>query len=132
MVLSMRDANGFTLVELTVTIIFLGFVTLGFSSLYVSIENVQRGSSYTEIANRAAQAEVETLRNSNYNQLTAGQNIDFTSSLPTGLPSPSGSVAVTEPQTGLKRVDVTVTYGTSGNRHKVTLSSLIGVIGITQ
>jgi type II secretory pathway pseudopilin PulG len=128
----MRDANGFTLVELTVTIIFLGFVTLGFSSLYVSIENVQRGSSYTEIANRAAQAEVETLRNSNYNQLTAGQNINFTSSLPSGLPSASGSVAVSEPQAGLKRVDVTVTYGLSGNTHKVTLSSLIGVIGITQ
>jgi type II secretory pathway pseudopilin PulG len=128
----MRDANGFTLVELTVTIIFLGFVTLGFSSLYVSIENVQRGSSYVEIANRAAQAEVETLRNSNYNQLTAGQNINFTSQLPTGLPSPAGSVTVSEPQTGLKRVDVTVTYGTSNNRHSVTLSSLIGVIGITQ
>ncbi len=127
----MRNSHGFTLVELTVTIIFLGFVVLGISSLYVSIDNIQRQSAYTEIANRAAQTEVEALRNSNYNQLTTGQNISFTSQL-SGLPQATGTVVVTEPQTGLKRVDVTVTYNPGTQQHTVTLSSLIGVIGITQ
>ena len=127
----MGNSRGFTIVELTVTIIFLGFVVLGVSSLYLSIANIQRQSQYTEIANRAAQAEVESLRNSTYNQLTAGQNIDFSSQL-SGLPSPTGTVVVTEPQTGLKRVDVTVSYNAGSQQHNVTLSSLIGVIGITQ
>ena len=127
----MGNSRGFTIVELTVTIIFLGFVVLGVSSLYLSIANIQRQSQYTEIANRAAQAEVESLRNSTYNQLTAGQNIDFSNQL-TGLPSATGTVVVTEPQTGLKRVDVTVSYNAGTQQHNVTLSSLIGVIGITQ
>ena len=127
----MGNSRGFTIVELTVTIIFLGFVVLGVSSLYLSIANIQRQSQYTEIANRAAQAEVESLRNSTYNQLTAGQNIDFSSQL-SGLPSATGTVVVTEPQTGLKRVDVTVSYNAGTQQHNVTLSSLIGVIGITQ
>jgi len=127
----MGNSRGFTIVELTVTIIFLGFVVLGVSSLYLSIANIQRQSQYTEIANRAAQAEVESLRNSTYNQLTAGQNIDFSSQL-SGLPSATGTVVVTEPQTGLKRVDVTVSYNAGSQQHNVTLSSLIGVIGITQ
>lgn len=127
----MGDSRGFTIVELTVTIIFLGFVVLGISSLYLSIANIQRQSQYTEIANRAAQTEVESLRNSTYNQLVAGQDIDFTTQL-SGLPSATGTVVVTEPQSGLKRVDVTVSYNAGSQQHNVTLSSLIGVIGITQ
>jgi type II secretory pathway pseudopilin PulG len=127
----MGDSRGFTIVELTVTIIFLGFVVLGISSLYLSIANIQRQSQYTEIANRAAQTEVESLRNSTYNQLVAGQDIDFTTQL-SGLPNATGTVVVTEPESGLKRVDVTVSYNAGSQQHDVTLSSLIGVIGITQ
>lgn len=127
----MGDSRGFTIVELTVTIIFLGFVVLGISSLYLSIANIQRQSQYTEIANRAAQTEVESLRNSTYNQLVAGQDIDFTTQL-SGLPNATGTVVVTEPESGLKRVDVTVSYNAGSQQHNVTLSSLIGVIGITQ
>lgn len=128
----MRANQGFTIVELLVTIIFLGFLVIGASSLFMSINNIQRQGAYVELANRAAQTEVETLRNSNYSQLTAGQNIDFTTSIPNGLPQAKGTVVVSEPQAGLKRVDVTVTYNAGTQPHSVTLSSLIGVIGITQ
>lgn len=128
----MKDSSGFTLVELMITIVFLGFAVLSLTSLYVSIDNVQRQSAYIEMANRAAQTEVETLRNSNYGQLVAGQNITFTSSIPAGLPQATGTVVVSQPQTGLKRVDVTITYNAGTQQHSVTLSSLIGVIGITQ
>lgn len=127
-----KSSEGFTIVELTLTIVFLGFVALGLSSIYMTLENMQRQSSYIEIANRAAQTEVEALRNSNYNQLVAGQNIDFTTQIPKGLPKASGNVVVSEPQEGLKRVDVTVTYNAGSQAHAVKLSSLIGVIGITQ
>lgn len=129
----MNKQRGFTLVELTVTIVFLGAVVVGIASLYFSIGSVQRQTAYLESANRAAQTEVETLRNSNYNQLVNGQNIDFTSQLPSNLPAATGTVVVSEPQAGLKRVDVTVRYSATSTAPKqVTLSSLIGVIGITQ
>lgn len=127
-----KTSGGFTIVELTLTIVFLGFVALGLSSIYITLENMQRQSGYIEIANRAAQTEVESLRNSNYNQLIAGQNIDFTSQIPKGLPKANGNVVVSEPQEGLKRVDVTVTYNAGSKAHTIKLSSLIGVIGITQ
>ena len=128
----MYKAGGFTIVELIVTIVFLGMVSIGISGLYISISNIQRQSAYTATANRAAQAEIETLRNSNYNQLTAGQTITFTNQLPAGLPQATGTVVVSEPQTGLKRVDVTVSYKPGTQQKNVTLSSLIGVIGITK
>ena len=77
--------------------------------------------------------EIESLRNGNYSSLADNSTINFSSSLPANLPDPSsGSVAITTPMAGLKRVDVTVTYTDHGSQHKVELTSLIGVIGISQ
>ncbi len=128
-----RNQQGFTIVELLVAIMIIGVVTASISSLFISINTLQRKTSRIDSATRAAQREVETLRNDNYSELVAGQNIDFTNQLPTNLPADrNGTVAVSEPSADLKRVDVTVTYTDGGKQEKVVLSSLIGVIGITQ
>lgn len=127
-----KNEAGFTIVELITTIIVLGVVITSIGTFSVYIQTSQRQSNYKEAATRAAQKEIEALRNNNYNSLTAGSNIDFTSNLPSSLPpGKSGIVTVTEPMPGLKRVDVSVTYPDSGTR-EVRLSSLIGVLGITQ
>ncbi len=126
------NSSGFTLPELLVTIVVIGIVFMGLSSIFISIQRMQVKTAYLESATRSAQKEIESLRNINYNNLTAGQNIDFSDQLvdlPTGS---TGSVAVTEPSPGLKRVDVTVTYSYEGQAKNVNLSSLIGVIGISQ
>lgn len=106
---------------------------VGLGTLFISIQRVQAQASYVEIANRAAQREVETLRNNTYNSLTPGQAIDFSDQLPEALPpGATGLVVVSEPISGLRRVDVTVRYHYAGSTRNVTLSSLIGVIGVTQ
>lgn len=127
------DQRGFTIVELLVAILIIGITTASISSLFISVQGVQRKTSYLDSATRAAQREVESLRNDNYGSLTAGQTINFTSDLPTSLPANrSGTVTVSEPSSDIKRVDVTVTYTDGGKQQVVKLSSLIGVIGITQ
>ena len=127
------NQSGFTIVELLITIIIVGIVTASLSSLFISIQNVQRKTSNVDSAMRAAQREIEVLRNDNYGTLTAGQTIDFTNQLPTNLPaSRTGTAVVSEPTPDLKRVDVTVSYNEGGKLQKIMLSSLIGVIGITQ
>lgn len=123
---------GFTIVELLVTIAIVGITTASLSSLFISIQNVQKQTTYVDTATRAAQREIETLRNDNYASLTPGQTIDFTSQLPAVLPKASGNVQISQPATDLRRVDVTVSYTANGSQHNVMLSSLIGVIGITQ
>ena len=128
-----RNQHGFTIVELLVAIMIIGVVTASISSLFISINTLQRKTSHIDSATRAAQREVETLRNDNYGALIAGQSINFTDQLPTSLPADrKGSATVSEPSPDLKRVDVTVTYTDGGKQEKVVLSSLIGVIGITQ
>lgn len=127
------NSNGFTLVELLITIILIGVVFTGLSSIFISIQEAQVQTGYLESATRAAQRQIESLRNTNYNNLTAGQTINFTADLPATLPSnKSGNVVVSEPSPGIKRVDVTVSYSYGGKDRDVQLSSLIGVIGIVQ
>ncbi|HVX47844.1 MAG TPA: type II secretion system protein [Candidatus Saccharimonadales bacterium] len=124
---------GFTIVELLVTLAIIGITAGSLTSMFISIRNVQQQTLYADSATRAAQREIESLRNDNYASLTPGQNIDFTSQLTSDLPpGSSGTVVVSQPATDLRRVDVTVTYKSDGNQHNTTLSSLIGVIGITQ
>lgn len=123
--------QGFTMVELVLTIVAFGFISIAVWELFSSIQDVQRRAGYLETATRAAQQEVESLRNNNYNLLTNGQNLAF--AVPATLPGPrSGTAAISEPITGIKRVDVTVSYTDHGQNRQVALSSLIGVIGISQ
>lgn len=126
-------SDGFTLVELLVTIIVIGVVFTGLSNIFISIQRAQVNTSYLESATRSAQKEIESLRNNNYNNLATGSNISFSNSLPANLPADSiGRVDISEPTPGLKRVDATVTYTYGGETRNVTLSSTIGVIGIAQ
>jgi hypothetical protein len=116
-----------------VTTVILGLVAIGITSLFVNIQRTQLHTRYLESATYAAQTEIESLRNINYNNLVPGSTIDFTSSLPNDLPhNATGSVAVSEPVSGLRRVDVQITYTYSGSTRLVKLTSLIGELGITQ
>lgn len=129
----MKREQGFTIVELLIATLIIGIITAGISTLFININTLQRKTSYIDSATRAAQRQVEMLRNDNYGSLQPGENINFTDKLPSSLPgNKSGTVAVSEPAPDLKRVDVTVTYTDGGKQEKVVLSSLIGVIGITQ
>lgn len=126
-----QNAKGFTLVEMMMTVIVLGLAVTVIAGLYYQMQGVQTSSRHLDLATRAAQTEIEVLRNNSYNSLTPGGTIDFTSSLPAGLPNgKTGQVAVSEPINGLRQVDVTINYNDDGKPQTVKLSSTIGVIGI--
>lgn len=132
MAAKIKNNHGFTLVEMMVTIIVLGLAVAAIGSLYYNMQSLQVKSRHIDVATRAAQTQIEILRNNSYNSLTPGSTINFTSSLPDSLPHDAqGAVEVSEPVAGLRRIDVTVTY-TAGSPQEVKLSSMIGVIGISQ
>lgn len=125
--------GGFTLAELMVTIVVLGLVITGIGGLFYIMQVNEVRSQRLDLAMRAARTQIEKLRNNGYNALTPGTNINFTSSLPAGLPAgKTGTVVVSEPLPDLRRVDVTVQYTDYGKSQTVTLSSNIGIIGIGQ
>jgi len=127
------EQAGYTLVELMVAIVVIGILVIGVSGFMIGINNIQKNVNYKESASRAAATEMESLRNAKYNTLVNGSTIDFTDKLPDNLPTnKSGTVEVSEPITGLKKVVVTVSYQTNGQTQQVKLSSLIGQIGISK
>lgn len=113
--------------------IIIGVLISGITAVFIGAQNTQARTLALEAATRAGQHQIESLRNNNYNSLIPGEDIDFTDSLPNTLPpNKSGVVKVSEPKLGLRRVDVEITYSSSGRNERVELSSLIGVLGITQ
>lgn len=123
--------SGFTLVEMLITIVVLGIAISSIAALYYNMQGVQVRSRHLDLATRAAQTEIEVLRNNSYNSLTPDSSIDFTSSLPSSLPSnKKGTVYVSQPQADLRQLDVTITYTDGTVPQTVKLSSTIGVIGI--
>lgn len=128
-----KAEDGFTLIELIAATVIMGLIVVGVFNLYISIEVAQRKSYHLEMAARAGEREIESLRNSQYSSLEPGTTLDFTSSLPDELPYPnSGTVAVSEPEVGLRRVDITITYKDGGGTKTLKQSSLIGILGIGQ
>lgn len=122
---------GFTVVEMVLTVVAFALISTAIAGIFLGIQSIQRQTQYLQVATRAANEEVESLRNNNYNLLEADSTLTFTP--PATLPTPSsGTVEISEPTPGIKRVDVTILYTDHGDQHKVELSSLIGVIGIAQ
>lgn len=128
-----KRQDGFTIIELLVTIVVASLVILAVSSLFITIARAQNSTRLLEIASRAGEQQIESLRNENYGQLDPGSTIDFATSLPGSLPGPrTAQAAISEPTDGVRRVDVTITYRDGSKDKVVKLSSLIGQIGITQ
>jgi prepilin-type N-terminal cleavage/methylation domain-containing protein len=124
---------GFTLVELIVALTVVGIIVVGITNLFITVEGTQRRTAHLETASRAGEQKLESLRNVHYNNLTTGSTITFTSELPASIPTPrTATVAITEPTTGLKRLDLTITYREGKKDKTVLISSEIGVIGIGQ
>ena len=127
------EAQGFTLIELLITILVLGIAISSMAGMYYLMQETETKSAHYDLAVRAARTEIEDLRNNGYTALTPGGTINFTASLPSHLPSnKSGTVAISEPMPGLRKVDVTVTYTDFGQTQTVELSSDIGIIGLGQ
>jgi type II secretory pathway pseudopilin PulG len=128
-----RGQAGFGIPEIIIAIVLLGAVSLALTGMFRGILYIQSAAQHQKSATLAAQRQIESLRNSNFNDLVAGSTVNFNAELPSTLPSPkTGIVSVSEPVSGLKRVDVTVTYRHSGQDKQVKVSSTIGIIGITQ
>jgi prepilin-type N-terminal cleavage/methylation domain-containing protein len=129
----LHNQRGFSIIELLIVIAVFSLSAGGIIGLFASIQGAQRRAEDLETARHAASLKIESLRNVNYNNLTPDETIDFTSELPQDLPGPrTGTVAVSEPEAGLRRVDVLVSYNNGPNQREVRLSSVIGAIGITQ
>lgn len=130
-----REA-GFTIIELVVTMAFMGIVIVSISQLYLTLRQVNRSADNYTTATQVAQQLMEKYRNTPYANITTGTT-DVTSSVLSPYPSlsspRSATTTVTEVDAaGLKQVDIAVSYKDRSGTRNVQLSTLISNKGINR
>jgi Tfp pilus assembly protein PilE len=126
------SSGGFTIVEILVCIAVAGVMIISLNSVVTSYLHVSQRGRYMNLANSYVEGKVEALRNTGYNALPSGTS-NLTSELPTQLPlSRSASMTVTSPSSGLKQVDVTISYNDQGQSNSYSYTTYIGELGVGQ
>lgn len=125
---------GFSIVEIVVGLVLIGIVIISITDIFIATAAIQRQNRNLSLASRAGEQKIESLRNNHYNTLVnSPPDIDFTSELPTELGEPrSAIVTISEPEQGIKRLDIVITYKEGSRDKTIRFSSLIGNIGISQ
>jgi type II secretory pathway pseudopilin PulG len=124
--------GGMTIVELVVAIVVSAVVIGSLSQVVTSNLHLSQRGRFLNLTNAYVEAKVESLRNNGYNSLPTGTT-SLSSEMPSDLPSSkSGSMTVTIPQTGLKKVDITVSYKDQGKPYTYNYTTYVGELGVGQ
>lgn len=127
-----NTSEGFTLVELLVSIAVGAIVVSSLNMLVSGYLHVSQRGRYLNATNSYVEGKVEALRNSGYNAATVGTS-SLTSQLPSLLPpSRSASMTISSPSSGLKQVDITVSYKDQGLTRTYSYTTYIGELGVGQ
>lgn len=130
--LNRKSEAGLTIVELLVTIALAGVVVTALNSVVTSYLHVSQRGRYLNLANSFVEGEYEALRNQGYNSIGLGTT-SLTSLLPTQLPlNSSASMNVTNPMTGIKQVDISISYSDQGQTNTYGYTTYIGELGVGQ
>jgi len=124
--------QGFTIVELIVTIVIMGIIIPAVAIALTNLTIVDYQARDLALANFIAQNKVETLRSAGYNSLNNG-TISFTAQLPNTMGSPkSANYTVSTPQTGVKQVDVAISYTEYKKTKNIAYRTYISELGVGQ
>jgi len=125
-------ASGFTIIELIVAIAVFAILVPAIATFLNMLNVLNDQAADTAIINALAENKVESLRSAKYNSLANGTT-DFTNELPATIAKPrSATYQVTTPQTGLKEVNLSVTYSDHGQQKTLTYKTYIGELGVGQ
>lgn len=129
----MKDKQaGMTLVELLVAIAVAGIVILSLSQVVTTYLHLSQRGRYLNLANYFVESEAEQLRNQDYNSLSLGTT-NLSSQLPSQMPlHSSATMTVTSPSTGLKQVDISVSYPDQGQTNTYSYTTYLGELGVGQ
>jgi prepilin-type N-terminal cleavage/methylation domain-containing protein len=127
-----KSDEGFTLVEILVSIAVAAIVTVSLNTVVTTYLHVSARGRYLNLANSFVEAKVEALRNQGYNTINTGTT-SLTSELPAQLPpGRSATMTVTNPSGGIKQVAISVTYKDQGNNTTIAYTTYLGELGVGQ
>ncbi len=123
---------GVTIVELIVAITISSIIIGGVSLIIGSQVHLSQRGRDLVVANAYAERKIESIRSAGFLNLTDGTT-DVTTELPSELNSPrSGQLVVSTPSTGMKKVDLSITYNDQGSSRTYSYTTYVGELGVGQ
>lgn len=127
-----QKSKGFTIVELVIAITVFALLIPAVASFLNLLNVLNDRAADTAIINALAENKIESLRSAHYNGLN-NETVDFTSELPVTIAAPrSATYQVTTPVTGIRQVDMTVTYNDHGQQKTLAYKTYVGELGVGQ
>jgi prepilin-type N-terminal cleavage/methylation domain-containing protein len=124
--------DGFTLVELVITITVFAIIVPALASMLGQLDGVNDRARDLSLVNALVENKVEGLRSVSFSGLTNGTT-DFSSELPVTVALPrSATYTVSTVNTALKQVDVSVVYNDHGQTRTVAYRTYVGELGVGQ
>ena len=132
MIKSIRPNQGFTLVEILVSIVVAGVLITSVNTIASTQAYISQQARDTTLANAYAESKIESLRSLGYLGLTDGTT-DITSELPVELSNTrSASQEIGSFATDIKSVVLTITYNEQGKPRTYTYKTYVGELGVGQ
>jgi type II secretory pathway pseudopilin PulG len=124
--------QGFSIVELVIAIVIAGIIIPAVAMALTNLSAINHRARDQALANMLAQNKVESLRSIGFNAIPLS-TVSFSAELPSVMGGPkSASYTVTSPQTGIKQVDITISYTDYGQSRGATFRSYISELGVGQ
>ncbi len=124
--------NGFTLVELIITITVFAIIVPALASMLGQLDGVNDRARDLSVVNALVENKVEGLRSVSFSGLTNGTT-DFSSELPISVALPrSATYTISAVNSALKQIDVSVVYNDHGQTRTISYRTYIGELGVGQ
>lgn len=127
-----NSQSGFTIAELIIAIAVGAIFATILSLILIDQARLSQQGRDITLANSYAETRIETLRSAGYLNLTNGST-DITSDLPSELKPPrSGILTISDYATGIKQIDLSITYNDQGTQRTSNYKTLVGELGVGQ
>lgn len=130
--LKTNSVSGFTIVEVLVAIAVGGIMVGSLNQVVDGYLHLSQRGRYLNLANAYVEAKTEALRNAGYNSLSLGSS-NLKTELPSQLPpSRNATLTVTDQATGLKKIDISISYNDQGQPNVHNYTTYLGELGVGQ
>ena len=129
---SQKSSQGFTVIELLISIAVVGILVPSLIGFVTTLNRLNDRARDYSLVNSLAENKIESLRSAGFTAIPSGTT-SFNNELPVTLGSPkSASYVVTTPSTGIKQVDMTISYNDHGKTQNLQYRTYVGELGVGQ
>jgi type IV pilus assembly protein PilV len=121
----LSDDSGISFIDLMLSLVVLTIGVLALMDLQVIATRSNSSSSGTVIAISLAEEKIETFKNTAFQSIVSQPSTTWTDPVTKIIYTTTATVTNNQPISGVKKVDVTVTWSDKAGAHKIPMATVI-------